>query len=109
MTEGTYQVAVTDANGCMQVAQVTLVAPVSNQSVDASITSTNVTCYGGSNGTATVILNSGPGGNIIYKWSNGATTATVTGLTAGFYSVSATRPNGCSKVLSVYISQPPEL
>lgn len=106
MTEGTYQVSVTDAIGCTQVAEVTLVAPPTNQSVQATVSSTNVTCYGGNNGTATVTLTGGSG-NTSYTWSNGATTPTISALSAGFYSVTIKRPNGCSKVLSVYITQPP--
>ncbi|MES2620893.1 MAG: T9SS type A sorting domain-containing protein [Bacteroidota bacterium] len=48
-----------------------------------TLSKTNVTCFGSCNGSATV----NPAGNYNYLWSNNATTATVTGLCTGTYSV----------------------
>jgi gliding motility-associated-like protein len=103
---GSFPVVVTDANGCSQTITVTLTAPASNQTIIGSISSTNITCYGANNGTATVTVTNNPNNNISYQWSNGATTSSVTGLPAGFYTVILTRPNGCSTSFSTYISQP---
>ena len=41
-------------------------------------------CFGGANGTATVVAAAGTA-PYTYIWSNGAITATITGLTAGTY------------------------
>ena len=49
--------------------------------VTATITSTNVTCYGLCNGSATA-TGSGGWAPYTFHWSNGATTATITGLCA---------------------------
>ena len=56
------------------------------QATGVSFSKTSVSCFGGSNGTATATP-SGGSGSYDYLWSNGATTRTITGLEAGFYSV----------------------
>lgn len=76
--------------------------------VSISVTSTNVTCFGLNNGTATAI---GSGGwtPYTYHWSNGATTAMVTGLAPGSYSVTVTDVDLGYAVGTVLITQPPQL
>ncbi|NUO00115.1 MAG: hypothetical protein HUU01_05815, partial [Saprospiraceae bacterium] len=66
---------------------------------------TNVACFGGTSGSATVVTT---GGNspFTYLWSNGATSATVNGLAAGTYTVSVTAATGCAVSASVVITQP---
>jgi hypothetical protein len=54
------------------------------------VTKTAVTCFGGSNGTATVIATGGSGCTNSFLWSNGQTSAIATGLSAGTYTVTAT-------------------
>jgi uncharacterized repeat protein (TIGR03803 family) len=68
----------------------------------------NITCNGSSTGSAKVIPNDPLEGNTpyIYLWSNGATTAAVNGLSAGYYSVIVTNNTGCSEVAGVTITQP---
>jgi uncharacterized repeat protein (TIGR01451 family) len=76
-----------------------------------SITSqTNVTCFGGSNGSATASVSGGTG-PFTYLWTpGGATSATVTSLSAGSYTVTATDgSDGSTATASVVISQPPQL
>jgi hypothetical protein len=74
--------------------------------LSANITSiNNVSCYGGSNGSATVTVSGGipP---YTYLWSDGETTSTVSGLHAGRYSVSVYDSNNSSMTLGVGIDQP---
>lgn len=62
----------------------------------------NATC-GNNNGSATAI----PSGGVApytYAWSNGATTATASGLAAGNYSCTVYDANNCSAVINVTIS-----
>ncbi len=66
---------------------------------------TNVGCFGGSTGSATVITADGTG-PYTYLWSNGATSATINNLLAGAYSVSVTASTGCQTTASVTITQP---
>ena len=102
---GSYSVAVTDANGCTKQTSVLLADPTG---VSASITaSTNVTCNGGTNGTATVTATGGAG-TYTYSWNTSPvkTTASVTGLAAGQYTVTVTGTGGCIAQAVVTISQP---
>jgi hypothetical protein len=70
---------------------------------------TNVSCFGGSNGSATVTRSGGTGG-YTQSWSPfGGTAATATGLTAGTYTVTVTDANGCSATQNFTITQPPAL
>ncbi|MBN4051303.1 proprotein convertase P-domain-containing protein, partial [bacterium AH-315-M05] len=104
---GTYTVLITDANGCTTSASATISQP---SVLGADITaSTNVSCFGGNDGTATV---SASGGTPLhtYLWvPGGQTTTTATGLSAGAYTVTVTDANGCDSVVSVTITQPAEL
>ncbi|MCW5924191.1 MAG: hypothetical protein KIS77_17850 [Saprospiraceae bacterium] len=78
------------------------------QPVTVTVTGTNVTCNGANNGTATAV---GGGGwpPYTYQWSNGATTATVTGLAPGTYSVTATDIDLGYAVGTITITQPTPL
>ena len=102
---GTYSVTVTGANGCTATASTTVTQP---PALSASTTQTNPTCNGGTNGSATVTATGGTPA-YRYAWSNGATTPTVSGLTAGVYSVTVTDANACTLVTSVTLTQPPAL
>ncbi|MBU6340801.1 MAG: T9SS type A sorting domain-containing protein [Bacteroidetes bacterium] len=78
--------------------------PVFGQ-VSVTVTGTNISCYGGNNGTATAI---GTGGwtPYTYLWSNGATTQTITGLVAGTYSVTVTDLDQGYNMGSITLTQP---
>jgi len=75
--------------------------PNSFQGIIAS--ATDATCNGSTNGSATVSPDSPA---FSYQWSNGASTATATGLMAGGHTVMVTDPFGCSTVLNVTVGQP---
>jgi gliding motility-associated-like protein len=62
-----------------------------NSTLTAVTSQTNVTCYGGNNGSASVIA-SGSSGSYNYSWSSTPTqtTQTANGLAAGTYSVTVT-------------------
>ncbi len=93
LAPGTYTVVCTDAQGCTGSATVTIAQPTSALSASASATS--VTMAGVNDGTATVTATGGTS-PYTYVWSNGQTTATITGLDAGNYSVIVTDANGCT-------------
>jgi SprB repeat len=70
--------------------------------------STNVSCFGGSNGSATAAALTGTA-PFNFEWNDpaGQTTATASGLTAGTYSVGGKDANGCeANAVSVTISEP---
>ena len=68
----------------------------------------NVSCYGAADGEITVAAEGGCG-NYTYLWSNGATTADISGLTAGVYSLTVTDEHGNSTTKSVELRQPSPL
>lgn len=100
---GTYSVTVTDANGA--TAAVNNIVLSAASPLNASAVGTNVSCFGGTNGTANVTANGGTG-NLNYQWSNGATTASVSGLTTGSYSVTISDQNNCNVTAAVSLTQP---
>jgi hypothetical protein len=69
---------------------------------------TNVSCNGGSDGTATATASNGTT-PYTYNWSNGASGATITGLSAGTYTVTANDNASHTATATVTISQPTAL
>lgn len=104
LSAGNYTVTVTDANNCTN-SQTATVATTPGFMISL-LTSTNIPCHGDSSGTASVTLIP----NTTYLWSNGATTASVSNLKAGTYSIVATDNQGCkSNNLEVTITQAEKL
>ena len=104
LAAGTYTLTVTDANGCTDVATETVNQPSTGVSVSIS-SQTNVSTFGGNDGSATASASGGTP-SYTYSWSNAATSATISSLSAGTYSVTVSDVNGCTDVTSVTISQP---
>ncbi|MFM8950466.1 MAG: beta strand repeat-containing protein, partial [Bacteroidota bacterium] len=99
VTAGTYSYTVTDANGCTSVTSITVGQPTAL--VAAIATQTNVSCFGGSNGSVTITATGGTG---LYTG-----TGTFTGLSAGTFSYTVSDANGCTSVVNVTITQPTQL
>ena len=76
--------------------------------LEASITSSsNVSCNGGMDGSATVVA-SGGSGSYTYTWSDGETMATATTLSAGLATVTVS-DGATTTTASVTITEPPAL
>jgi hypothetical protein len=73
---------------------------IADASVDA-----DASCYGGSDGSATA-SSTGGAGSYWFNWSNGDTTATTSGLSAGIYSCIVTDSAGCVDTAYVTIVEP---
>lgn len=96
---GDYTVTVNGANSCTSTATVTV---SSTNAITLSNSSTNTTC-GNSNGTAATNITAGTG-PYTYLWSpGGATTASVSNLASGNYSVTVSGAGGCTATGSVNI------
>ncbi|MEM9917173.1 MAG: gliding motility-associated C-terminal domain-containing protein [Bacteroidota bacterium] len=106
LAAGTYTVTITDANLC--TAEVTMDVTEPDDLALNIINASDVNCFGGSSGSATV---SALGGSTpyTYAWPGGAGTATVSDLVAGIYVVTVIDDNGCTETVSVNIGQPNEL
>ncbi|MBN4066155.1 SprB repeat-containing protein, partial [Candidatus Amoebophilus asiaticus] len=100
---GTYTGTVTDANGCFTTSTVTITGP---PALTVSITSTNATCKGACDGTATI---SGGGGTapLTFTWSTGGSGISISSLCPGPYTGTVTDANGCFTTSTVNITEPP--
>ncbi|MBN4066131.1 SprB repeat-containing protein, partial [Candidatus Amoebophilus asiaticus] len=104
LTAGTHNLTITDANGCQDTVSVLISAPTSLTAI--IVDSTNITCNGGSDGTARVTVFGGSS-PYTYSWSNGQTDSIATGLSAGIvYTVNVIDNNSCSTSVSITLSQP---
>lgn len=107
---GSYTVSVTDANSCPS--QTTSFSINQPSDIIITITSTNVSCFGGNDGAAMGNA-SGGAGFYNFSWVTGTSTVGtnpyVSGLSAGNYTLFVTDINGCSKSLDIDIGEPPPL
>jgi hypothetical protein len=90
-TSGTYKITVTDSKGCTAIDEV-VVTNGSGITVNAG---NDVTICGTSNVTLSASATGGNGA-YTYKWSNGATTQSITTSSTGIFKVTVTDGNGCS-------------
>lgn len=103
---GTYTVNVTDSKGCVTTASYTITQPTPLATVP---TSTNVSCFGGNNGAASVTASGGTS-PYTYSWSpSGGTSSSASGLPAGSYTLLVTDSKGCTVTQTVSITQPAAL
>jgi len=105
---GCYTGSMVDNVGCAGSISVTITEPTVLNS--AITNSTDVSCFGFCDGTATVTAGGGTA-PYTYSWNDGAnqTTATATGLCPGNYSVDVLDANLCLQTLNVTINEPAEI
>ena len=104
LTAGTYTVTVTDLNGCTTTANTT-VNTTNGPSISVS-NSSDVSCFGDNDGSATV-SGSGGTGALTYNWTPGNLSgAAQNALTAGTYTVTVTDGGGCTNSTTVTINSP---
>jgi gliding motility-associated-like protein len=103
LNAGSYSLTVTDFNLC----SATLSAAISQPSllVVNIASTTNVSCYGGSNGAITTSVSGGTA-SYNYNWGGGITTPGRTGLSANTYTVTVNDANACSATTSATITEP---
>jgi len=103
LAPGTYYVVAADTishdSAFVTITQPTLLV--------ASVTRTNITCPGLTNGTASLTTTGGTA-PYTYNWNTNPiqTTSSITGLAAGTYQATITDTNACSVFASATISQP---
>ena len=99
---GLYTVTVTDASSCTITAATLVPEP---PVLAANLTQTNVRCFGGNDGLATVQATGGTA-PYSYSWTNLSTDSTLVQLQAGTYSVTVRDANDCSATATATIAQP---
>ena len=106
---GNYQIVVSDANGCTIGAVVSV--NNTNAPVIQSTNVTNVSCFGGNNGS--IIINANGGTGVLqYSINNVVTYSlnnTYTSLPPGSYSIQVVDAAGCIATSNVLITEPDEL
>jgi hypothetical protein len=112
LVAGAYEVTITDSKGCEKLDQVLITQPPCNNFILA-VNPTNVSCFGQSNGAASLTIAHGnPPYTIV--WYQGATVIannviSVSGLAAGSYSVEVTDARECIALRTFDITQPNQL
>ena len=102
LSQGTYNIEITDGNGCKETASITI-----NEPTELILTTneTNISCNGGNDGVARVVA-SGATGSYTYSWGGAEIRDSLTGLSVGDYTVTVTDNNGCSNTATVTIVEP---
>ncbi|MBN1987786.1 MAG: hypothetical protein JW783_00130, partial [Bacteroidales bacterium] len=103
---GTYEVTITDDNGCTGTTSTVVTQP---SPISYTIASTSVSCYGGTDGTLTIQGLTGGFPDYTYEWSNGLTSVSIQSLRAGSYTATVTDANGCEKSVSQNVTQPSKI
>jgi PKD repeat protein len=104
LSSGSYNVTVTDANGCYQIET----ANVGNDSgtLSAVVTCNSTSDVGETDGSSSVLA-SGGSGSYTYLWdanAGGSTASSVSNLAAGIYFVTVTDSNGCYTIESCEVT-----
>ncbi len=105
---GTHYVTVTDSLGCTAIDSVVINEP---PPIAFTLSINNVSCNGGSDGSATVTGLTGGTPPYTYLWNdpNNQTGSTATGLPVGTFDVVVTDANGCTHSAGAIINEPPPL
>jgi protocatechuate 3,4-dioxygenase beta subunit len=110
LAAGSYTVTATDANGCKADTTLALTKP---DSITLDLETMNISCNNGNNG-AMMSTVSGGKSPYTYEWYNGSSASglffsnnpSVTGLTAGTYTLKVIDANGCFKTKTLTLTQP---
>jgi len=103
---GTYSLTVTDSRGCSRTTTRTVTQPTA---LSLTTGSSDITCFGMCNGSASAIAGGGTP-PYTYSWApGGQTTASITGLCSGSYTVTARDGGGCTQTKVVTINSPAQI
>ncbi|HLF64067.1 MAG TPA: T9SS type A sorting domain-containing protein [Saprospiraceae bacterium] len=102
LTVGEYSVTVTDMDGCTATNSFTVTEPAA---ISFEMLPHNITCHGLCDGRIFAFVAGGTP-PYTYAWSNGSTTAGITELCEGEYSVTVTDMAGCTATATSLISEP---
>ena len=104
LAAGTYEVTVTDANGCSIVASAVVNTP---SGLEVMLNTTNTSCFGNSDGFIDAIVSGGLA-PYTYTWSAASNNGNedFANVIAGTYSLTVTDSDGCEVVASTVVESP---
>src|SRR5690606_13408416 len=108
LAAGSYSVTVTDAHDCTDTFEdIKIGKPDELIATEESVT--DASCSSTLTGAIDISVTGGTG-DYSYLWSNGTTTQDLSGVGAGFYSVTVTDENGCTDTLAdIEVEEPSTL
>ncbi|MBK8884643.1 MAG: gliding motility-associated C-terminal domain-containing protein [Bacteroidales bacterium] len=107
LTAGTYRLKVTDINSCENTIDIILTQP---EPIGINFAVTDITCQSPAFDNGSIDLTvSGGVSSYTFQWSNGMITEDISGLTEGYYKVTVTDLNLCTKTDSVRVNLPAPL
>jgi len=108
-SEGEYNLKINDAHGCQAIDSFTFIRKPIPLAID-SVWTKNISCFGYSDGLASVINTNKPWKKLSYSWSpQGNLTAQISNLKAGSYTVKVSDQNNCMDSSTVIITEPNRL
>jgi len=103
---GNFAYTVVDGVGCQKIFNISILSP---DTLTTTLTTKDISCFGGSNGTLTAIPVGGTG-NKSYTWSfSNQTSVIASNLTIGTYTVTVRDANGCTAAATAAIKQPDDI
>jgi gliding motility-associated-like protein len=112
LAANTYNVDITDANGCPFTASVTVTEPQPFIATIDPVNTNDVNCFGEGDGQIAVTTTGGNPSSLSYNWQNGIASPgsnVAIDLEEGTYMVTVTDARGCESVLTHTINQPPPI
>ena len=100
LSAGTYEVTITDDNGCQSIQSETLTEP---DEITAQLSNVNHIDCNNPNGTALVTASGGANNGFTYLWSTGSIDTLLSVTSAGSYDVTITDENACTTEETVVI------
>lgn len=107
LATGTYDVTITDIDGCTATSSVLLTQPEEPLMVRIELEQ-SISCNGEADGILRTIV-TGPTDGLIFDWSNGSVATQATDLNAGNYAVRVVNANGCSASANFMLEEPNRL
>ncbi|MBO9635007.1 MAG: choice-of-anchor L domain-containing protein [Chitinophagaceae bacterium] len=104
------KIAIADAGDCYYDSGIFIekLETVNAVDITSGTVITNVSCNGGSNGSIVPVITGGVGA-YSYTWSNGASSASALGLSAGTYTLTVHDAYACGVSKTFTIAQPPAI
>jgi len=102
---GNYKLSISDSKACTAVQTFTVLQP---EEIKAAFISTQVSCAGMNNGSINTVIT---GGTAPYSllWNTGSSSANLSNIKAGNYSLSVVDGHSCKSTMSIDISEPLQL